>query len=85
MLHCWQPLGGPTGQVWIVVLEEELAHQGQVLLQAAGFGERVQVIATDGWQGHAPAAPMSTSSLPPVPPGCPVDGMTSSPLEDGGR
>ncbi|WP_052889432.1 rRNA adenine N-6-methyltransferase family protein [Thermogemmatispora carboxidivorans] len=64
-------LVGPTGQVWTVELEEELAHQARVRLQAAGFGERVQVIAADGWQGYAPAAPyerlIATASVPGIP------------------
>jgi protein-L-isoaspartate(D-aspartate) O-methyltransferase len=50
-------LVGPGGQVWTVELEEELACQARVRLQEAGSGERVQVVAADGWQGYAPAAP----------------------------
>jgi protein-L-isoaspartate(D-aspartate) O-methyltransferase len=64
-------LVGPTGQVWTVELEEELACQARVRLQAAGYGERVQVVAADGWQGYAPAAPyerlIATASVPGVP------------------
>ncbi|RAQ95905.1 protein-L-isoaspartate O-methyltransferase family protein [Thermogemmatispora tikiterensis] len=64
-------LVGPTGQVWTVEVEEELAEQARTRLQAAGYGARVEVVATDGWQGETPAAPyerlLATASVPGIP------------------
>ncbi|MBX5459362.1 MAG: methyltransferase domain-containing protein, partial [Thermogemmatispora sp.] len=65
-------LVSPGGQVVTLDIDEELTALAAERLQQAGYGEQVQVVAADGLQGYAPAAPydriIATGSYPRVPP-----------------
>ena len=65
-------LVGADGRVVTVELETDLAEHAAEALTSAGYGERVTVVAGDGAEGYAPAAPYDriivTAGAPAVAP-----------------